>query len=76
MAYSVNHHGNGDKVAMADCHDDLTVEMLLDVIKELDAARKNKISYNSYPKRDKCFFRVHGKDDLVDKQSRADDLPF
>ncbi|KAH0382039.1 hypothetical protein KCU92_g6634, partial [Aureobasidium melanogenum] len=35
-----------------------TIEMLQDLVKELNAARKN---YGKAPKRDKCFFHVHGK---------------
>ncbi|KAG9653090.1 hypothetical protein KCU95_g1301, partial [Aureobasidium melanogenum] len=38
-----------------------TVEMLQDLVKELNAARKNKVRYGKPPKRDECFFHVHGK---------------
>ncbi|KAH0351712.1 hypothetical protein KCU83_g4185, partial [Aureobasidium melanogenum] len=40
-----------------------TIEILQDLVKELDAARKNKLPYDKWPKRDKCFFHVHGKDE-------------
>ncbi|KAH0162775.1 hypothetical protein KCU67_g5805, partial [Aureobasidium melanogenum] len=38
-----------------------TIEMLQDLVKELNAARKNKVRYGKIPKRDKCYFHVHGK---------------
>jgi hypothetical protein len=41
----------------------LTLEILQDVVRELHAARKNKIPFGKAPKRDKCFFHVHGKDE-------------
>lgn len=40
-----------------------TVDMLQDLVKELNAARKSKLGYGKKPKRDKCFFHVHGKDE-------------
>ncbi|KAG9526778.1 hypothetical protein KCV07_g271, partial [Aureobasidium melanogenum] len=40
-----------------------TVEMLRDLVKALDIARKDKVPYDKWPKRDKCYFHVHGKDE-------------
>lgn len=40
-----------------------TVEILQDLVQEMDAARKNKVPYDKLPKRDMCFFHVHGKDE-------------
>ncbi|KAH0342078.1 hypothetical protein KCU81_g5959, partial [Aureobasidium melanogenum] len=50
-----------DGIMTADNRKHFTVEMLQDVIKELDAARKNRVRYGKPPKRDQCFFHVHGK---------------
>ncbi|CAD0107049.1 unnamed protein product [Aureobasidium uvarum] len=40
-----------------------TIELLQDVIMEIDAARMDKLPQYKMPKRDKCFFHVHGKDE-------------
>ncbi|THW70166.1 hypothetical protein D6D19_07996 [Aureobasidium pullulans] len=40
-----------------------TIEILEDLLREADAARHNKLAPNKLPKRDKCFFHVHGKDE-------------
>jgi hypothetical protein len=40
-----------------------TVEILQDLVEELYFARQNKIAFNKRPKRDKCLFHVHGKDE-------------
>ncbi|KAG9747963.1 hypothetical protein KCU73_g7214, partial [Aureobasidium melanogenum] len=40
-----------------------TVEQLQDLVKELYTARENKTPYGKWPKRDKCYFHVHGKDE-------------
>jgi hypothetical protein len=44
-------------------HQYYTVEILSDVVKELETSRKKKVPYGKTPKRDKCFFHVHGKDE-------------
>lgn len=44
-------------------HQYLTFEMLADLVVELDLARKKKVTYPRLPKRDKCFFHVHDKDE-------------
>jgi hypothetical protein len=40
-----------------------TVEILVDLVKEVASARKDKVLWGELPKRDKCFFHVHGKDE-------------
>jgi hypothetical protein len=40
-----------------------TVEILVDLVKEVASARKDKVPWGELPKRDKCFFHVHGKDE-------------
>lgn len=40
-----------------------TLEILADLVVELDSARRNKVPHGKAPKRDKCFYHVHGKDE-------------
>lgn len=48
----------------ADFRKYFTVEILQDLVKELDASRKRRrIPSGQCPKRDKCYFHVHGKDE-------------
>jgi hypothetical protein len=44
-------------------HHNFTVEILSDLVKELETSRLNKVPFGKTPKRDKCFFHVHGKDE-------------
>lgn len=64
LAYRFYLGDNEDTRAMTIfCHRFYTVEILADLVRELDAARKNNVPYSGSPKRDKCFFHVHGKDE-------------
>lgn len=63
LAYDAVLDDGKESIMTADCRHCYDVEMLQDLVKELDAARKNKTPYNKTPKRDKCFFHVHRKDE-------------
>lgn len=64
LAYRLNHGNDDCTSSMADRrHAFYTVEILADLVKELNSARINKVAYGLAPKRDKCFFHVHGKDE-------------
>jgi len=43
---------------------DWTIECLGDLVQAINQARMSKkVTYPDFPKRDKCFFHVHGKDE-------------
>lgn len=63
LAFEFDLGDDDTSVMSVDCHQFWTVEMLADLVKKLDFARKHKIPHNRVPKRDKCFFHVHGKDE-------------
>ncbi|KEQ69509.1 hypothetical protein M436DRAFT_67171 [Aureobasidium namibiae CBS 147.97] len=51
------------ELANADFSELFTFEILQDIMRETIIARKNKVACATAPKRDKCFFHVHGKDE-------------
>jgi hypothetical protein len=63
LAYGSDPGDVEGSMTTAKCREWLTLEILQDVIKELESARHNKIPCGKSPKRGKCFFHVHGKDE-------------
>ncbi|KAI4717950.1 hypothetical protein E4T48_05856 [Aureobasidium sp. EXF-10727] len=53
-----------EKSILADEHlEEFTPEILRDILQEVCATYNDKPSTHTMPKRDKCFFHVHGKDE-------------
>ncbi|TIA72821.1 hypothetical protein D6C76_06817 [Aureobasidium pullulans] len=62
--YNMNlQEGDGSALHMSN-QSNWSVESLMDLVRVLDKIRKeNKVVFPAMPKRDKCFFHVHGKDE-------------
>ncbi|KAH0363124.1 hypothetical protein KCU65_g7599, partial [Aureobasidium melanogenum] len=69
LAYHTNLEGGDYGIMRAKDRKHLTVEMLQDLVVELNTARKNKVRYGKTPKRDKCFFHIHGKAETMIPQA-------
>jgi hypothetical protein len=63
LAYNTELGDENGSSMTAGCRKFFTLEILQDLVKAVDTARKNKVPYGKISKRGKCFFHVHDKDE-------------
>lgn len=64
IGYNIKLQEESDSAFQLSCQSNWSVESLIDLVRVLDKIRKeNKVVFPAMPKRDKCFFHVHGKDE-------------